>query len=460
MDITIKDLILATNGSLVQGNVNYVVKNICTDTRKIQKNDLFIPIVGEKFDGHTYINDAILGGASVILTQKPLVIDNKDVVVVQVKDTKRAYLDIAKWYRKRFNIPFIGVVGSVGKTSTKDMIACVLETNMNVLKTEGNFNNEIGVPITIFRIDDTKDVAILEMGMSNKGEISRLTDVVLPQYVVISNIGVSHIENLGSRENILAAKLEVLEGLSKDGVVFINNDDDMLSKVVDKIGFRVVTYGIESKCDYTATNVRTDEQNRVLFDIEIDGKVHKVSIPSVGKHNVYNALAAISVGRQMNISVPDIIKGIGNFKAGKMRLNIEDNGRLKIINDTYNASPDSMKAAIDVLCDISKGRRSVAVLGDMLELGSYLKVEHTKIGEYIGTKNVDCVVTVGNASKYIAKALENMGHNEVYSFSSNKEATEFLNNFLKDGDVVLFKASRGMKLEELIDSILKRWINA
>lgn len=324
---------------------------------------------------------------------------------------------------------------------------------MNVLKTEGNFNNEIGVPVTISRIDDTHDVAILEMGMNNKGEISRLTRVVRPDYVVISNIGVSHIENLGSRENILAAKLEVLEGLNKDGVVVINNDDDMLCKVVDKIDFKVITYGIKSKCDYIATNIRSDAQNRILFDIEIDGTKYEVLIPAVGKHNVYNALASIAIGRLMNIPAQDIIKGIGNFKSGKMRLNVEEKGGLKIINDTYNASPISMKAAIDVLCDISKDKRSVAVLGDILELGNFAPIEHTKVGEYINTKNVECIVTVGELSKYIAKVLKEAGHGDVYSFLNNKEAAEFLNTFLKRDDVVLFKASRGMKLEEILTNL-------
>ena len=218
--LKIKDIIDATNGRLLKGNINDIITNISTDSRSIDKKYLFIPIVGERFDGHTYIEQAVLKGAIAVLSEKDINVNEIDVNIIKVHDTKKAYLDIARSYRKMFNIPFIGVVGSVGKTSTKDMIASVLSTKMNVLKTEGNFNNEIGVPITLLRLEKTNDVAILEMGMNNKGEISRLTSAVLPNYVVISNIGVSHIENLGSRENILKSKLEALEGLDKMALLF------------------------------------------------------------------------------------------------------------------------------------------------------------------------------------------------------------------------------------------------
>ena len=450
--LKIKEILEATGGKLLKGSLEEVVKNISTDSRNIEKYDLFIPIVGEKFDGHTYINQAVLKGATAVLTEKDLN-DDLDAVVIKVEDTKKAYLDIARAYRKKFNIPFIGVVGSVGKTSTKDMIASVLSTNMNVLKTEGNFNNEIGVPITLLRLEKANDVAILEMGMNNFGEISRLTSAVLPNYVVISNIGVSHIENLGSRENILKAKLEVLEGLDKNGIVFINNDDDMLQSVLGKIPFKTITYGIENECDYRAINIKNNGEEGVTFDIVLDDKTYHFKINALGRHNVYNALSAIALARSMNISINDIIEGVSNFKSGKMRLNIEDRGKYRIINDSYNASTDSMKASIDVLESVSKDKRSIAVLGDMLEMGDYAPSEHTKVGDYINNKDIDCVITVGNNSKYIAKPLIEKGHSNVYSFNDNKETLEFLKKFIQQDDIILFKASRGMKLEEIINGL-------
>ena len=343
--LSIKEIVEATDGVLECGDQNGVVRNISTDSRNISCGDLFIPIRGENFDGHAYIEDAINGGATCVLTSRDGC-NVENATVIKVKDTRDAYLDIARMYRKKFNLKIIGVVGSVGKTSTKDMIASVLETRFNILKTKGNLNNGIGVPRTILEIDASDEFAVIEMGMSNKGEISKLTRVVMPDCVVISNIGLSHIENLGSRENILKAKLEVLEGLNKNGIVFLNKDDDMLNGAMDSIDFEVVTYGINSDCDYRAINIKDNGEGGISFDIVLEGKPYGVDIKAVGLHNVYNALAGIAVGMRFGLPVEDIVLGIRNFKTGKMRLNIEDRGNVKIINDSYNASPASMRASI------------------------------------------------------------------------------------------------------------------
>lgn len=447
--MTIQEILDATGGKFVQGDEYRLVNNICTDSRIVQKGDLFIPIVGEKFDGHEYIEDSLINGANKVLVNRDIDIKDANVSVIKVDDTKMAYLDIARAYRMKFNIPFVGVVGSVGKTSIKDMIACVLGNSRNVLKTEGNLNNDIGVPKTILRVDNSHDVAILEMGMNHKGEISKLTNVVRPDYVVISNIGVSHIENLGSRYNILKAKLEVLEGLNKRGVVFLNVDDDMLDAVVDDIKFDVVTYGINNEADYVADNIVDKGEDGIEFDVYVYGmKSARVHVPAVGIHNVYNALAAIAVGMMLDVDMNDIVNGIGKFKSSDMRMKVNDLGGIKVINDSYNASPDSMKAAIDVLDTLSNGRVGVAVLGDMLELGDYSKEEHASIGRYINEKDIQCVVTVGKNSRYIANEIDE--DTCVYSFDNNEKVGDFLDNYLKQGDVVLFKGSRGMHLEKVI----------
>ena len=449
--MTIGEILSATGGQLLQGYEESIVTNICTDSRIVNMGDLFIPIVGEKFDGHQYIEDSIRAGAASVIVSNKQKIKDKYVNIIEVENSKRAYLDIASWYRKKFVIPFVGVVGSVGKTSTKDMIACALGNVERVLKTSGNFNNDIGVPKTILSIDKSHDVAIIEMGMNHKGEISRLTNVVRPNYVVISNIGVSHIENLGSKVNILRAKLEVLEGMQPNGVVFINNDDDMLNGVIDKIDFEVVTYGIKRDAKYRAENISDKGEDGVEFDVKVDGVTYRVCVDAVGMHNVYNALAAIAVSKKMGLDMSDIISGIKNFKPSKMRLKVEDRGGIKIINDSYNASPDSMRAAIDVLDNLSNNRRGIAVLGDMLELGDYAISEHANIGKYINDTNVSCVVAVGEKSRYIASELDDSKC--VYSFDDKDKVIDFLDNYLKQGDVVLFKGSRGMHLEEIIDGI-------
>ncbi len=447
-----EEIIKAVNGILVSGDINEVFMNISTDSRKISEGDLFIPLIGENFDGHNFISKSLEAGAAGVITQK----EHNGYggkAVIKVEDTLQALKDIASYYRSKFKIPFTGITGSVGKTSTKDMVASVLNQRFNVLRTEGNFNNEIGLPLTILRLDSFHEAAVIEMGMSGFGEISSLTSIVKPHIAIITNIGLSHIEKLGSRQNILKAKMEILEGLDKDGLVILNGDDKLLYGLKNLLGFRTLFYGMEEGMDYQASNISTSGENGSEFDITINNAEYHICVPVPGVHNVYNALAAIAAGIELGMPMDKIIRGIADFKPGKMRQNIISHNGIKIINDAYNASPQSMEAGINVLKDIAGNNRTVAILGDMLEMGDWAEKAHKDVGMFAVSKGIDYILTVGNNALNIAAGAaesENMP-DKVFSFISNKDVNEFLKGFVKKGDTILVKGSRGMKMEEIVN---------
>ena len=447
------EIINAVGGTLLSGNRETEITGVSTDSRTISAGNLFIPIEGEHFDGHDFIGQAFERGAAACLTHKKGIPD-VDGTVIKVSDTLRALGDLASYYRKKFNLPVVGITGSVGKTSTKDMVAAVLSQQYRVLKTEGNFNNEIGLPLTMFNLDKTHECAVIEMGMSGFGEISRLSRISLPDIAIITNIGLSHIEKLGSRQNILKAKMEILEGLSKNGVVILNVDDQLLSGMRNLLPYKTIFYGLEDDADYQAFDVKTAGELGTYFKIELNNKTYEVHIPVPGIHNVHNALAAIAAGIELKVPVEKIIKGIGEFTPGKMRLNILQFNGIKIINDTYNASPQSMEAALDVLKDIA-GNRKIAVLGDMLEMGSWADKAHKDVGKFAFESGVDVLISVGDNGRNIAKGAVESGMNpeNVHICSNNMEIVNLLEGFLANGDVVLVKGSRGMKMEEIVERL-------
>jgi UDP-N-acetylmuramoyl-tripeptide--D-alanyl-D-alanine ligase len=449
-----EEIIKATNGELISGDVNINFTGISTDSRKIKSGDLFVPIVGERFDGHDFIEASLNSGASGTLTHREC-LSFSGGTVIKVEDTLKALADIAAYYRQKFRIPFIGITGSVGKTSTKEMITRVLSRKYKVLKNEGNLNNEIGVPLTIFNLDDFHEIAVVEMGMSDFGEIHRLTSITRPDIAVITNIGLSHIENLGSRQNILKAKMEIFEGLSEKGIAILNGDDKLLYGLKDLLKFKTVYYGMEEELDYQAYNVQTSGERGSRFDITMKNKDYRVNIYVPGVHNIYNALAAVAVGIETGIPVDDIIEGIADFSSTKMRLDITSHNGIKIINDTYNASPQSMEAAINVLKDVSGSKRTIAVLGDMLEMGKFGYKAHNSIGKFAVSKGIDYIISVGeNARGIVQGALEaGAKASGVLSFNDNAEAGRFLKDFVQNGDVVLVKGSRGMKMEEIVNQL-------
>ncbi len=446
--ISVKQIADFIGGKLIGDDV--CITSATTDSRQASDGALFIGIKGERADGNDFASEFLKNGGSCAVVQKDIEIPSGK-SVIRVDDTLTAIRDIAEFYRKQLDIQVVAVTGSVGKTSTKDMLNSVISRSFNTFATKGNFNNEIGVPLTVFELDSSYSKAVIEMGMSNLGEISRLTKIARPQIAVITNIGTSHIGNLGSRENILKAKLEVLECLN--GIAVLNGDDEYLWGAKEDIIHKIVYYSIENKdADYVAYDVTCDDKGS-LFKVKIDGEECSFYVPVVGIHHVYNAMAAIICGVHFGMEVSDIAKGVKSFATSGMRQREIQIGNVKIIEDCYNASADSMKSSLNVLKSLSENRRSIAVLGDMLEQGEYAEENHRLVGDYAFSSGVDTLVCVGSDIKLTAEQSKKNGIKNIYTFDTNSDASQFLYDYVKDGDVVLFKASRGMRLEEISASL-------
>lgn len=449
--LDIKDILEATGGRLICGEPDFVVSEITTDSRKAGVNMLFVPIVGENHDAHDYIGSAFENGASAVITHRDIPArEGKN--IIRVMDTRTALGDIARYYKEKYNLPTVAVTGSVGKTTAKDMISSVLTMKYNTVKTQGNFNNDIGLPLTVFRLERKHEAVVLEMGMSHFGEIHYLASIAKPDIAVITNIGMSHIENLGSRENIYRSKMQICDFFDEKGVLIVNGDDDFLSK--KREGIKTVTFGIKNKnCDIVSENIEDLGIEGCRFCVSLDGEKYEIAVKAAGVHNVYNALAAICVGRQMGVAAKDIVDGIGDFRPANMRMNVRHFGEVTVIDDCYNAAPDSIKAALSVLESVKSGRK-IAVLGDVLEMGDFAEEALYKIGESI--TDIDALITVGSNAHFIAKGAKAAGI-VIESFDTVDETIEFLDKFICGGDNVLVKASRGMRFEKIVEAIKDRY---
>ncbi|MEG1819315.1 MAG: UDP-N-acetylmuramoyl-tripeptide--D-alanyl-D-alanine ligase [Oscillospiraceae bacterium] len=443
--LTAREIAMAVGGT-VDGDAQ--INSVCIDSRKVQKGCLFIAIKGENFDGHDFIKSAVTDGANVVLSHKDI---SCDVPVIKVNDTAKALLALSGYYRSLFDIPVVSLTGSVGKTTTKEMISEVMSTKYKTLKTQGNLNNEIGLPMTLFGLDRSYQAAIIEMGMNHSGEISHLARATRPTMGVITNIGVSHIENLGSRENILKAKLEMLEGLKWGSTLVLNGDNDLLSKVRDE-DYNIVFFGIENEsCQIRAKDIEQLEES-TRFTVIYEDQSENVEIPTLGIHNVYNALCAITVGVLHDISLGDTSKALKKYTPSGMRQRIKKQGGITFIEDCYNASPDSVKASLSTLHDMGSGRK-IAVLGDMFELGSISNQAHYDSGLEAAKNEVDILFAFGEMSKNTVKAAKKNGIKKAQGFTDKSKMIKVLEETLKENDTVLFKASRGMALEEVIEAI-------
>ena len=464
--IYIKDIIEICDAELLCGNCEETLTDVVRDTREINQGDTYIGFKGEHNDGNLLYIDALKKGAKTCILEKSTVkgkINEKEIKekyknasIILVKDTTKALQQIAEYKRNLYDIPVIGVTGSVGKTSTKDIIASVMSKKFNVLKTLGNYNNQIGLPLTILRLKD-ENAMVVEMGMNMPNEISTLSKIAKPTVAVITNVGTAHIGNLGSRENILKAKLEILDGLKENGILVINNDNDMLHNwYISKThtDHKIITFGMENKSDIMPYDVELSE-NGSTFKIDLDGKTYNVHISVGGNHFVLNSLCAIAIGRTFNIKTEDILNGIANFELTKRRMQVEKNANnITIINDCYNANYDSMKAALEYLGKI-KAKRKIAVLGDMLELGNFSKELHEKVGEEVAKNNIDMLVVVGEEANYIVSKAQEKGldNNRIYICKNNEEAIEIIKKISNPEDAILLKASNAMNFQEIFNSI-------
>lgn len=440
---------------LPQMQAQATLADVCTDTRKIQPGSLFVCLRGERFDGHSFASQAAQLGAAALLVDHPV---DADVPQLVVTDTGKALLQLAGWYRRRFQLPVVGLTGSVGKTTTKEFIALVLGAKYNTLKTQGNLNNEIGVPQMLFRLEDSHTAAVIEMGMNHFGEISRLTRAVAPTVGLITNIGVSHIENLGSRAGILQAKLEILEGMAPDAPLIVNMDNDMLRTV--KLGDRpLLTFAIDDQsADFTATDI-AEQGSTTTFTVHHSTFNQPVTIPTVGIHNVYNALAAMAVGYVTGVNPAAAASALANYVPAGMRQNLVQVGGVQVIEDCYNASPDSMRAALQTLGKLPVHRR-YAVLGAMLELGDYAKEAHTQVGKMAAENGIDGVLAYGADAAYIVEAAKQAGLENARLFDTKEALAQSLAQQVQPGDGVLFKGSRGMHLEDVMHTVYERWEKA
>ncbi len=445
--LTLEEITKAVDGRLEGGSPGETVTDISTDTRDIRPGSLFVPIRGERFDGHDFIGQAFAAGAAAVLSERPAA----GGAVIRVADTRKAYLDLAGWYRRRFPVKVVGITGSVGKTTTKEMIAAVLESKYNTLKTEGNFNNEIGLPRTLFRLDSGKQTAVIEMGMSHFGEISRLSRAAAPNIGVITNIGVSHIENLGSREGILKAKLEILDGMEENAPLVLNLDNDLLAQAAKELKREILSYGIDAEqADIRAEHI-TEQGLSTEFDLLFDGKRIHTVLPTVGRHHVLNALAAFGVGQLTGIEPERAAAALQNYTPTGMRQRIVDRNGLRVIEDCYNASPDSMRAALNVLSTLECDGKRIAVLADMLELGEHSVKAHTEVGGMVAESRADALFCTGHDAAHIVAGAKAAGMENAVFFPDREALVQAVRETAKAGDCLLFKASRGMKLEEILE---------
>ncbi len=459
-NITVANIIEVTKGKLIWGKENIICGTFCRDTRQIQKGQVYVGIQGENFNGSELYEEALQNGATVCLLQnveinKENLHKYENCAIILVENTVKALQQIAAYKKQISKIPVVAITGSVGKTSTKDMVASVLSQKYKVLKTQGNHNNEIGMPLTILSLQD-EELMVLEMGMNSFGEISLLTNIAKPDVAIITNIGTAHIGKLGSRENILKAKLEILEGLTPNGTVIINHDNDLLHSWYEKEkkNYKIITYGIENGSDIQGTNIQLNE-NGSTCKVDINGKTYTINIPVGGEHFVSNSLCAIAVAQVFNIPMEQALKGIEHFELTKKRMEIKKaKVGATVINDCYNANYDSMKAALTYLGSL-QNERKIAVLGDMLELGAYSKTLHEQVGEEVVNNKVSLLVCVGEEAKYIAKKAEEKGMKKenIFCFINNQEAIRFLEKNLQKEDAILIKASNSLNFTQICEAI-------
>lgn len=456
--MTFDEIVNAVQGKVVlQGNYEKF-NQISTDTRKIDKDDIFIALKGENFNGNEYIKVASDNGASICIIDEIKYREDeieKATTIIKVENTKKALLQLAKAYRNKLNLKVIGITGSNGKTSTKDLLAAALSSKYKVFKTQGNFNNEIGLPLMIFKLDNSYDIAVLEMGMNNLNEIHRMAEAAKPDIALITNVGVSHIGNLGSRENILKAKLEITDFFDKNNILIVNGDNDLLSGVKSN-KFSIYTTGMENGNNLNACDIELKE-SFVEFSVEENGKrfeeTFHVEIP--GKHTISNSLLAIACGRILGMENKDIKEGLKNLQTTDMRMDLIKGKKFNILNDCYNANPDSMKAAIDVLKNVESSRR-IAVFGTMGELGEQSYKSHKEIGEYSAKNGVDLLLTFGEYNEAFEKGFKSSSKAEYKAFEDYNEGVKYLvDEYLKEGDTVLVKASRSMKFEKIVEELKK-----
>ena len=466
LTLSVEMLLEVVGGELVAGDQSVMVNGLTTDSRRVEPGMAFVALAGERVDGHDYIAEALSCGArAAVVTGDTESIASaleaaheRDAAVVRVEDALVAIQDLASYHRNRLFCPVIGVTGSTGKTTTKDFLHNVLSLHSRVVATEGNQNNELGVPFTILRAGADTDILVVEMAMRGLGQIEHLCEIAKPIAGLVTNVGTSHLEMLGSQEAIASAKGELVRGVPDDGRVFLNADDPISLMLADETVAEVVTYGLKEDADVRADDIRIDEESCASFTLHTPDGEREIHLSVPGRHNVYNALAAAAVSTYLEVSLDDVVEGLSSAHAGEMRMQIfQSASGIHVINDAYNANPSSMRAAIETLAEMQTNGERIAVLGDMAELGSLTELAHFRIGEEIARLPVDVLVTIGEKARRIADGAraEGMDEASIHPCATPEEASEVLDDVVRPSDVVLVKASRVMGLERVVEGIVE-----
>ncbi len=464
LTLSVKRLVEVVQGELLAGDESTMVNGLAIDSRDVGPGAAFVAFVGERSDGHDYVGAAISAGArAVVVTRDDAAIletvatsRRHDVALIRVSDATRAVQDLAAYHRERLMCPVIGVTGSTGKTTTKDFLRSVMGTRMRVVATEANKNNELGVPLTLMQAGVDTGALVVEMAMRGQGQIARLAEIARPTAGLITNVGVSHIEILGSEEAIASAKGELVESIPAGGRVFLNGDDAWSTTIATRARGAVTTYGLGESADVRATDIGLSDLGTPVFTLCAEQGSARVELPVPGRHNVYNALAAAAVGLYLEVSLEDVVRGLREATFTAMRMEVFQTAtRVTVINDAYNANPTSMRAALAALADVPVEGRRVAVLGDMAELGSLEELAHFRMGEHVAQSGINTLVTVGPRARRIADGAlaAGMAADAVRPCATAEEASEVLDDLLAAGDAVLVKASRVMGLERIVDGI-------
>lgn len=451
-NITVKDLVAMTGGILMCGDENTPVTGICINSKEISEGELFVPIIGENVDAHRFIESALEIGAATLTSQhNGVVVAEKP--YIRVDDTKEALTRIGRALRNNFiDLPLVAVTGSVGKTTTREMIHCALASRKKSFQTEKNFNSQIGVPITLSKVSSDDEIAVIELGISEDGQMDILSDMVKPDMAVVTVVGVAHIEFMKTKENIRKQKLRIVHSMKENGILFLCGDDELLKDAIktEQLTCRTVFYGTQDWCDYYAKDIGFRDGHTVFTCVHGKEQV-EVVLNALGKHNVRNCVVALAVANENGIPMSVAAKSFSSFEGQRQKL-IHLKDEFTIIDDTYNASPDSMKASIEVLCDVPCEGRRVAVLGDMFELGEKEVEYHCEIGEFLLDKPLDEVIVLGELSQNIKRVIDTEETNiKAYTFSDCDEAAIYLKATMKPEDLMLVKASNGMHLDELVN---------
>ncbi len=453
----VKDILKATEGMLLKGKEQAAFSGVSSDTRSLKKGALFVAIKGQNFDGHDFLEEAQSKGATgaIVNSPSPRPLPNgerskvrgSDFVIIQVKDTVKALGDIANFHRRKFDIPMIAITGSNGKTTAKEMLASILGKRYSVLKNEGTENNFIGVPLTLLKLDKTRDIAILELGTNHFGEIARLAEIIQPACGIIINIGPSHLEYFDSVDNVRREKLSLLKRLGSDGISVVNGDDEDLLKDAKNLCAEVITFGLNRECKFRATEVDEDADGIRFL---LNGK-HRFHLKILGRHNIHNALASIAAGSLYGVGFDEMSKVLENFKSPNLRMEFVQADGIKFIFDCYNSNPLSMASAIGTFKNINASRRKVIIAGDMLELGEKSVDFHKQMGRQAALAKVDILVGVGPLSRFILEGAqeEGIGGKSLLHFENSTDAAKALKDILKKGDLVLVKGSRAIRMEEI-----------